>query len=133
MTKELYITVENKLVNEKRDIHVYHHSTRSAHIISYDNSIPLPLKFIEEDDYLHISIVSGPGPLKGDYRINLPSWIDFEFSLEGKLTFTHSHSNHGTLLKLFPGPPSWEINITRSANSNPFIGQTPAHFTISDT
>ena len=63
MAKEINITIENKLVMEKRDMNVYHHSTRSAHMISFDSSITLPLRSVMGDDYLHISIVTGPGNL----------------------------------------------------------------------
>nr|NIM12175.1 hypothetical protein [Candidatus Aminicenantes bacterium]NIN18168.1 hypothetical protein [Candidatus Aminicenantes bacterium]NIN42067.1 hypothetical protein [Candidatus Aminicenantes bacterium]NIN84820.1 hypothetical protein [Candidatus Aminicenantes bacterium]NIO80995.1 hypothetical protein [Candidatus Aminicenantes bacterium] len=44
MTKEINITIENKLVMEKRDMNIYHHATRSAHMISFDSSITLPFK-----------------------------------------------------------------------------------------
>ena len=61
MAKRIKITIENKLVMEKRDMSVYHHSTRSAHMISYNSSVTMPLRSVIEDDYLHISIVTGPG------------------------------------------------------------------------
>jgi len=107
------ITVENKLIKEKRDINVYHHSTRSAHIISHNSSITLPLRTVGEDDYLHISIVSGPGNLWKDCLIGLPSWANFEFASEGKLTLTHSSDAKRTLLKIPPGPPTWQLKMTR--------------------
>ena len=115
MAKEINITIENKLVMEKRDMNVYHHATRSAHLISHDSSITLPLKSELEDDYLHISIVSGPGHLEGRCVVNLPSWVDFEFSSEGKLTVAHTGDR--TLLKIPPGPPQWQLKMTRSFSS----------------
>ncbi|MCU0289222.1 MAG: hypothetical protein MUF15_22855 [Acidobacteria bacterium] len=45
---------------------VYHHSNRSAYIISHNSSISIPLRTSGEGDYLHISIVSGPGNLEKD-------------------------------------------------------------------
>jgi hypothetical protein len=107
------VTIENKLIPERRDINVYHHSTSSAHIISYNNSFTLPLRSAGDDDYLHISAVRGPGRLKNDCLIDLPSWADFEFSSEGKVTVIHWDDR--TLLKIPPGPPSWQLKITRPA------------------
>jgi hypothetical protein len=109
------ITVENKLKKEKRDLNVYHQSTRSAHIISHNSSITLPLRTVEEDDFLHISLIRGPGNLWKSCLIDLPSWSDFEFSLEGKVTLTHSGDR--TLLKIPPGPPKWELKMTRPAEA----------------
>ena len=63
MTNKIKITIQNKLVMGKRDMNIYHHSTRTAHMISFDSSITLPLSSKIEEDYLHISIVGGPGRL----------------------------------------------------------------------
>jgi len=115
MAKEINITIENKLVMEKRDMNVYHHSTRSAHLISHDSSITLPLKSGIEDDYLHISIVSGPGKLEGNCLVNLPSWVDFELSSAGDATTAHSGDR--TLLKIPPGLPKWQLRISHSLSS----------------
>ena len=105
------ITVENKLVKDKRGINVYHHSTRSAHLISHNSSITLPLGTVGKDDYLHISLVSGPGNLWKDCVINVPSWADFEFSSDGKITL--AHRGERTILTIPPGPPTWQLKITR--------------------
>jgi len=110
MPKQIKITVENRLTAEKRDMNVYHHSTRSAHMISHDSFITLPLKSVIEDDYLHISIVSGPGHLEGNCVVNLPAWVDFEFSSQGNVTL--AHSNCRTLLKIPPGLPTWQLRMT---------------------
>lgn len=128
MTEKLDITIENKLIKEKRDINVFHQSTRSAHIISRNSSITLPLRSVEEDDYLHISIVSGPGNLWKNCMIELPSITDFEFAFEGKAMITHS--NNRTLLKIPPGSPTWQLKIT--IPNNPEIIQTSAHVIIGD-
>jgi hypothetical protein len=121
MAKEIDITIENKLITEKRDINVFHHSTRSAHIISHQSSITLPLRSAGdgEDDYLLISVVKGPGYLWMDCVINLPSWANFDFSLEGKLNVTHSTDAGRTVLKIPPGPPTWELKITRPTRLSP--------------
>lgn len=128
MGKEIKITVENKFIKEKRDMSVYHHSTKSAHMISYNSSVTLPLKPVTEDDYLHISIVTGPGNLKNRSIVNLPSWLDFEFFSEGKITV--SHSGNRTLLKIPPGLPIWQLKMTRTTSSP--AKYSPDHITIGE-
>lgn len=115
MPERTDIKIENKLKHEKRGINVYHHSTRSAHIISYDSSIRIPLKPVKEGDYLHISVVRGPGNLLKDCFVILPSWADCEFSCEGKVTVTHYGDR--TILKSQPGPPTWQLKMTYAAGS----------------
>ena len=114
MVKEIDITIKNKLTAGERDIHVFHHSTRSAHIISHNSSVTLPLRDAGENDYLYISVVKGPSYLWTACVIGLPLWMDFDFSSEGKLAVTHSCDTKQTLLKIPPGPPTWELKITRS-------------------
>jgi hypothetical protein len=97
-------------------------------MISNDSSITLPLKPVIEDDYLHISIVSGPGHLEGNCVVNLPSWINFELSSAGDANTTHSGDR--TLLKIPPGPPKWQLKITRSLSS--LIDQPSDRVTIGD-
>jgi hypothetical protein len=128
MKKEINITVENRLVREKRDMNVYHHSTGSAHLISHDNSITLPLKTVIEDDYLHISIVSGPGHLQSKSVVNLPSWVDFEISSAADVTVAHSDDR--TLLTIPPVPPIWQLKMTRPFSS--IIDQSSVRITIGD-
>jgi hypothetical protein len=128
MAKEINVTIENKLVMEKRDMNVYHHSTRSAHMISHNNSITLPLRTSVEDDYLHISVVSGPGHLENKSLVNLPSWADFELSSQGNIIVAHSGDR--TLLKIPPGPSTWQLKMTRSITS--FINQAADRVTIGD-
>jgi hypothetical protein len=115
MEKKINITVENKLLLDKRDMNVYHHSTRSAYMISYDSAITLPLRPLLEDDYVHISVVSGPGHLENNSVVNLPSWVDFEFSSRGDVIVTHCGDR--TLLKIPPGPPTWQLKMTPSVTS----------------
>ena len=128
MAKEINITIENKLVMEKRDMNVYHHSTRSAHLISHGSSIILPLKSVIEDDYLHISIVSGPGRLEGNCVVNLPSWVDFELSSAGDATTAHLGDR--TLLKIPPGLPKWQLRMKKSLSS--LLDQPSDRVTIGD-
>ena len=118
MPEEIEFTVENKLVTEKRDLNVYHHWTQSAHIISHNSAITLPMKTLEKSDYLHISVVKGPGYLEKNCLINVPSWADFNFTSRESVTgisITHSHDADGarTVLKIPPGPPAWELKITQ--------------------
>ncbi|MCK4760717.1 MAG: hypothetical protein KAW12_00860 [Candidatus Aminicenantes bacterium] len=123
MPQEINITIDNKLRREKRGINVYHHSTKGAHIISHESSLTIPLKTTGENDYLHISLVSGPGNLWQPCYINIPSWADFEFSTEVKVAITHFGA--GTILKIQPGPPSWQLKMTRPAGvlPEPTIGK----------
>jgi hypothetical protein len=116
MADDIDITIVNRLVLEERDMNIYHYSTRSAHMISYNSSITLPLKSTLEEDYLHISIVSGPGNLENNSVVNLPSWADFEFSTRGDVTV--AHSGERTLLKLPAGFPMWQLRMTRSLSSH---------------
>jgi len=115
MVNQLPITIENKLVKEKRDIHVYHHSSRGAHIIGYDSSIDLSLDSVDHNDYLYISIVKGPGNVWRDCLIRLPLWLDFEFSSRGDLILKHtqSYDKKHFILKIPPGPPTWELRLMR--------------------
>ncbi|MCK4761658.1 MAG: hypothetical protein KAW12_05615 [Candidatus Aminicenantes bacterium] len=115
MAKKINITVQNKLVLGKRDMNIYHHSSRSAHMISFNSSIKLPLRPVIEDDYLHISIVSGPGQLENSSVVNLPAWADFEFSSQDNVSVTHSGGR--TLLKIPPSLPLWQLKVTWTASS----------------
>jgi len=110
--KEILITIENKLIIERRDINVYHHSTCSAHLISSNSLIALPLTTIETNDYLYFSVVSGPGSMEHQSVVNLPSWLNFEFLSEGKLTV--QHADERILLRIPPGLPVWQLKLTLS-------------------
>jgi hypothetical protein len=110
--KQISVTIYNKLIEGKRDMNIYHHSTRSAHMISFDSSITLPFNANTEGDFLHLSIVSGPGRLDANCVVNLPSWIDFEFSSKGDVTVFHSGNR--IMVKIPPGLPIWQLKMTRS-------------------
>jgi hypothetical protein len=113
MTAGFDIVINNKLAIQRRDIHVYHYASRSAHIISYNSSITLPLHTIDGKDYLGISMTGAAGRLRNNCTIDLPAWLEAEIYLEGKLTV--SHCDRRTLLKIPPGSSDWELRLTRPA------------------
>lgn len=115
MPNEINITIQSKLVAERRDLNAYHYAKKSAYFISHCNTVTMPLGTKEDGDYLHISVVSGPGKLEKECLINLPSWCDFSFSSIGNGNL--SHSGDRILLKIPPGPPSWQLTVTRPADS----------------
>ena len=116
MTRTINVTIHNKLEMEKRDINIYHHSAKSAHIISHNSDITLPFKLIAAGDYLDISLVGRPDHLNCKSIIDLPAWANFEFSSEGKVAICHNEDR--TLLKIPPGPPLWQLKITLSSQDN---------------
>ncbi len=117
MPEAVEFTVENRFNKEKRDINVYHRSTTSAHIISHNSSTTLPLRTGGESDFLDISPVSGPGHLRNDSIIDLPSWTDFEFSFSSGSKVTLIHSGGRTYLRIPSGPPTWQLTITQPADT----------------
>lgn len=117
MGKEISITVENLLTIEKRHVNVYHHATRSAHMIGCESSVTRPLNTDIEGDYLHVSVVSGPGNMENRSVVSLPSWVDFEF-LSAKGSVSVAHASGRTLVKIPPGLPGWQLKLTRTTESN---------------
>jgi hypothetical protein len=107
------IVINNKLTIQRRDIHVYHCASRSAHIISYNSSITLPLHTADGKDYLGISMAGTAVGLSHNCVIDLPVWIEVEIYLEGKLTV--SHRDRRTVLEIPAGSPAWELRLTRPA------------------
>ena len=130
MPKEFDITVENKLIQEKRYINVYHQSTRSAHLISYNSSITLPLGTAAENDYLYISAVRSHGNIWKACLIDVPSWADFELSIDGKVAVVHSNGKDRTILKIPPGPPTWQLKMTQSTAA--FMGKLSDNVIVGD-
>lgn len=128
MPQAIDIIVKNNLIMEKRGLNVYHHSDKSAHIISPDGSIRVPLTADKGGDYLHISAVRGPGPLLRGCVLDIPSWAEFEFSLEGKVTI--SHKNERTILRIPPGPPAWQLKIAGQAGTS--SRQQPDYISVGD-
>jgi hypothetical protein len=113
MKHTIKITIQNKMLLEKRAMSVYHHATRSAHMISHNSSITLPLQTFADDDYMYISIVSGPGNLEHKSIVDLPAWANFELLSEGQLKVLHKDER--TLLRIPAGLPEWKLKLYRSA------------------
>jgi hypothetical protein len=111
MKKEIIMAIENNILIEKRVMNVYHHATKSAHMICHNSSVTLPLRAIINDDFLFISIVNGPGNLGRQHTVDLPSWLDYEFLSEGK--FKAIHIGNRTQLIIPPGLPEWKLKLTR--------------------
>lgn len=120
MSEDVAITVENKLSKEKRCVHVYHHSTRSDHLISSDSSVTLPFGTVVQEDYLYISVARGPGNSWEDFRLELPVWADFEFSIEGNIVFSHSGAR--SIIRIPPGAPLWKLKMKRPAETHGAVG-----------
>lgn len=110
MTDAVHIVINNQLIIEKRDINVYHNFTKRACIISKNSSVTIPLQPNGQSDYIHISVVRGPGDLWKTCILDLPEWVDFEFSSICHIIFNHSGGR--LFLKIPPGPPTWELKIT---------------------
>jgi len=110
-------TVRNNLKLEKREINVYHHSSRTSHIISYNQALSHDLKLVDENDYLHVSVVRGPGRLKNPCIVELPSFMNFRFKAAGEVSL--HHSNRSIHLHIPPGPPVWELDMNLSSQSMP--------------
>lgn len=125
MPGEYRLSIRNKLVKEKREINVYHHSNRSSHIISFNNTLSIQVETDgeEDNDYLHISPVKGPGYFSRNIYIQLPYWVDFKFSAEKEIVFTHISQR--LLIRIPPGPPSWELKVIISTgDSIPISGNS---------
>jgi hypothetical protein len=111
MTKVIDIIIENRLTIEKRGINVYQHSTGDNHFVRHKDSITVKLKAKTEKDFLHISVVRGPGVLENECIAKLQSWVDFELSHEGSVS--KQHSGNQEILKIPPGAPNWQLKITQ--------------------
>jgi hypothetical protein len=57
----------------------------------------------------------------------MPAWADFEFSTEVKTTIRHLSSK--IILKIQPGPPGWQLKITRPVDVS---HKNAAHIVITD-
>lgn len=123
MEGEVEISVENRLTVEQRDLHVYHHSSRSAHIISRSSSIVLTLTMAGRLDYLHISPGRGGGSGWKQCWVRLPSWLDFELSSDRGVTLRRSGGQ--TVLNIPPARSAWQLRIIPPAGlsgSDPLKG-----------
>jgi hypothetical protein len=116
----LLIEIQNKLVNQKKSIDVYHHVTGITDTISYNHSITLPIKtFIskQKPDFIQITIKKEPGDSIEEIAVNLPSWAKYEFSPNNNIDITIIYLENRTLLKIPPCPPTWKLKIYRPDNS----------------
>ncbi len=113
MKEEIKMTIKNNFCTEPRSINVYHHAAGSAHMISHNSSVTLPLRAFSQDDYLYIAVVNGPGPLCKQTVIDLPGWADFEFVPGGEINLIHSDGR--ILLNMPPGQPGWQLKIRQAA------------------
>ncbi len=111
MSTPAHIIVDNRLNTEKRAVSVYHHATRGAHLISHSSSFTFPLESSTRNDYLHISIIRGPGRLECDCAVAVPLGMDFEYSGEGKVRINHRGKD--IILAIPAGPPVWQLKLTR--------------------
>lgn len=117
MASVINITIRNRFIFEKRDLNVYHHYEKKAHFIGSSGVVTAALASAQDGDYLHISVVSGPGNLKYRNLINLPSWTDFEFYCEK--TVIVSHIRDRIIVKIPEGAPPWQLRLTRSPCASP--------------
>ena len=103
--------IQNRLGREKRDLSIYHHLKKSAYMLSHSNSATIPLGTQNDGDYLHLSMVSGPGSQERDCWFDIPSWCSVEFSRLCNGGF--AHRGERVIMKIPPGPPVWQVKITR--------------------
>ncbi len=122
MPEIMNIVVVNNLCHEKRDLIIYHHSTRGTHIISHGSRFSLPFKTgIHEGDYLLVSVNRGPGDLWDDCVVNVPSWLGFDITAQRRVSVAHGGSR--TLVVIPPGPPNWELKLLQSNENFPNCSQ----------
>ena len=122
MSSSVRVMVENRLVTERRDLNVYHSCSATAHMISFDSSVTVSLGLGVEGDYLHVSVVGGPGRLRLETWVQLPGWLDFEYSGEGKIAVVRS--GDCIYIKIPPGLPGWSIKMTRPTDEG-FVQRLP--------
>lgn len=109
MSEALYMIVNNMLIGQRRDIHIYHHSTRSSHIVSDNSAVVLELHNGISGDFFYISVVKGPGDLNKPCYIDLPNWMDIQFSSRGDVLVSHPNGGDRLKFRIPPGPAGWEI------------------------
>lgn len=114
MKKAARIQFENNLLIEKRDMNVYHRGSRGTHFISHGSSVEIPLRTVDEEDYINLSVAVGPGFMERSSIVDLPSWLDYEFRSERQ--FSSSRSGDRILLKISAGLPEWKLKLTLPAS-----------------
>ncbi|MDQ1353212.1 MAG: hypothetical protein QG657_3518 [Acidobacteriota bacterium] len=117
MADVINIIIINRLVKEKRYLNIYHHSTGNSYLISDKKEVNVPLKI--KKDYLTISVTGEPGHMWNGCRVNLPSWLDFDFLATDAVNLNHRGGGERTLITIPPGLPNWQLKITRQKDSLP--------------
>jgi len=116
MPEQLHMSIINKLSKEKRDISLYHHRDKSAYIVSHNSKVEISMSAQEEGDFLHLSIVSGPGNMNLPCRISFPPWCNY--SISGLGNGDVCRSSNETLITIPPGSPVWQLKLTLPAKSD---------------
>ncbi len=128
--KSIRIAVCNRLVRDRRDINVYHHSEGTNNIISSKSRAVYSLGDHDAGDCLKISVPSGPGYLLNPCILEMPPYMNYRFSAEGK--FLLLHKGERTLLKIPPGPPLWELKLFIPVPMGPGFSVSEDQVIISD-
>ncbi len=118
MKKTINLHFENNLLIEKRNMNVYHGIDRATHFISHGSFVKIPLRTVDENDYINLSVAVGPGFMERSSFVDLPSWLNYEFRSERE--FSAIQSGGRILLKTSAGLPEWKLKLTLPASpANP--------------
>lgn len=113
MTKTKQFTIVNRLDRERRNIALYQHASGRGFLIGHGGSVSVEINCKGSDDYLHLSVSKGPGPLQRGCRVTLPGWLDFSFKGgQGVTGISFKHKGKAIDIDIPPGPPDWEIKIS---------------------
>ena len=113
------IIIINRLVKEKRYLTIYHYGSGSSHLISNTKEVAVALNLKSKNDYLTISVVGEPGHIRNGCRVDLPSWLDFDFLAIAAVTVGHRGSEERVFIDVPPGLLNWRLKITRQKDSLP--------------
>ena len=119
MADMINIIIINRLVKEKRYLTIYHHGTGSSHLVSDKKEVAVSLNLKTKKDYLTISVTGEPGHMWKGCRVDLPSWLDFDFLTTDSVTLGHRGSGERVVIDVPPGLPNWQLKITRQKDSLP--------------
>jgi hypothetical protein len=119
MADVINIIIINRLVKGKRYLHIYHYCSGSSYLISDNKEVNVPLKISRKKDYLTIAITGEPGHMWNGCRVDLPSWLDFDFLATDAITLNHCGCGERTVIIIPPGLPNWQLKITRQKDSLP--------------
>ncbi|MCP5051454.1 MAG: hypothetical protein GY940_30080 [bacterium] len=120
MAPPIAIVIINRLLKEKQYLNIYHHLSGSSHMISSKKNVAVPLETTAQNDYLTISMVSEPGFMWSRFRVNLPSWLDFDFLASDAVTLNHKGGAERAVINIPPGLPNWQLKIYRHKHSRPY-------------